>query len=264
MASHAGTQAAAACPLSRATCTTQASLTAKGQQAAAQAGTIRRLEATIREQQADIRAALSLVAGRPVAGAAGEEDMAEEGILPAEYGSEAAGDGMGAYGGTSGDAFDWATGSGAAAGPLGDGWGGPEHVGTGSEWTPAGELNALLNAASAAADAAAAWAGGSSYGTDAAGSYDAAAADWAIPACGAADADSWLPGGGSSARCSPAKPAPLGLASASAAVSGKRHVPATQPVQGSDGAASASLGSLEEDIEGLEAALRSALGDLQV
>jgi hypothetical protein len=196
----------------------QACLASKDKLAATQLQTIARLEATIREQQADIRSALDLVSSsRPSVGSAA---AAAEGGLDAGYygGMEEVGGGglLGA-----GDAAAGGMNDGSAAWPAG--WGG-----LGGDSGDGGALHA--------------WA------SDVFDREDAP--DWSIPAAGRTGG--WL---GSSTPASPAKPA-----------APDRQLPCGSGGQSLGGSADAcpGLGLLESDIAGLEAALRTALGDLSL
>lgn len=197
----------------------QATLASKDKLAATQQQTIARLEATIQEQQADIRSALDLVSSRPSmhsAAAAPEGGMHVFDVGGTQSQAEGSGGVLG-----SGDA--------AAAGTIG--WGGVLSAG----W-------ASLSGNGVDHGGLDAWAGDVSDGEV------EAEEDWSIPAaCGV---------GGSlgSSPASPAKPA----------------APKQQDHSGGGGTQKLSCGagacpglaSLESDISGLEAALRTALGDL--
>lgn len=239
----------------------QASLAAKERLAATQQQTIQRLEATVSEQRADITAALALVSGRPPAGAMLEEDP----LLAGEEAGHASGggDGASAYSG-------WEEGAVLGCASVGGGWEAAADaapLADAAAWASDGgeggqygidQLNSLLHAATTAADAAAAWAGG--YG-DAWGSPAEAAADWSIAAVGGGER--WAaPGGERASRSgSPAK-GRAGIASP-----GKRASPSKKPLHAAAAnspAAAPGLAAVEADIAGLEAALRSALGDLSV
>lgn len=243
--------------------TLQASLAAKEKLAGAQQATIHQLEGTIREQQADIRSALALVSGRPAAVAAkdllaeegairdggyswgGWEDEAASAAAAAAHLPEPAGL---AYGDDGGNAFDyWGS----------CGGGGSELGGSGDA-----ELERLLGAATAAADAASAWAGGFEAGPwpDSSGSPANSdggdIASWIIPAVGGAAAGVWLPGGSthsSPLRCAAAPVSPAKQRAVQAAGRSLQSSPKTA-------AAAAAAGvSLGDDIAGLESALRAAL-----
>jgi hypothetical protein len=272
----------------------QGALAAKEKLAGAQQQTIRQLERTIGEQRADIRAALELVSRRPAGaeagtglGGPGEEDEAE----PA--GSWQLGEGD-AGSGYSVGCYDWEAAATAPApenATFAGGWG-PDcssEFAAGASSTD-GQLASLLDAATAAADAATAWAGG--FGSsDAASAGDgnwlldyglhssAAApgtsdnsASWQIPAIGA---DYSGDSGFASPLRTSAPPSPANeAAAAAAAASPYRQRPQArkgpkgpaQSLQGSPSplAAAPALASVQADIAGLEDALRSALFDLQI
>lgn len=258
----------------------QGSLAAKERLAASQQQTIQKLEATIQEQQADIRAALALVSSRPV-GATGAFASTESGGLPGC-----------SSGGPWEDGLDDSEGGAAEAGalPCATGWdvalSAAEDESTaaaaasGRQWCPsadlpsawdkvdtgelaggacagAGQLEALPGVATAAADAATAWAGGCDGDAGQAagwldGDLDCLAGCWTIPAAPASPIRS----------LAAAAPVPAGAA------------PERQPRSRSGGSSQAvSLqGSpapggqlaVEADIAGLEQALRSALTDLAI
>lgn len=244
----------------------------------------------MQEQRADIKAALDLVAGRPTGAAAdgGSGGGLTQGLEPLP--ADAAVPAVDEY--SSGEYLDGCLSGWEAAGPLTDDQFGDLGLGVASaapggfdpsSWDAAGgfaagsfaagasgtgdPLASLLDAATAAADAATAWAG----------SYDAAAAaaepagdwgqcgdplagpdamdGWSIPAVGGSRQGSPLKAGG---RGSPSKRAGAGGGSKQA---GSRGQPAGASLQGSP-AAVPSLSAVESDIEGLESALRAALGDL--
>lgn len=283
----------------------QGALASKEKLAASQQQTIQQLEGTIREQQADIRAALALVSSRPTAGTAGEV----EGLLGAEeeealgydspaggslcgvpcaagadwYSSSpagweatlaAAGDAAGAAAcsgvawddtgilGGSGSAWD-----GVAAGELGSGAGGAE-------------LESLLGAAAAAADAATAWAAGYGGG-DAAGSdagwmeglgYDGMGEEgWTIPTAPASPPSQAQAAPGhlhmqqrprqqqEQQRRNKGRGSSQPSSAAAVSLQGSPGSSLVAPGVGAGG-----LAAVEADIEGLERALRSALTDLSI
>ena len=253
----------------------QASLAAKEAQAAAQQQTIRQLEATVREQQADIRSALALVSGRPAAAAAAAADSDGDGAWLGDAAAMAAAVEPGspyALGGWEGDAGS----AGAAAEllpePVGlqglqglpayDPWAAADGLaGLGPDGELDGsasgdpELERLLGAATAAADAATAWAGGyrdTNFGGSTADALSGGSAGWSIPAGHAWAADA------------PSSPPRCGAVAAVAAASPAKRVPVSAPrsLQSSPGKAPAGGASIEDDIAGLESALRSALGAL--
>lgn len=229
-------------------------LAAKEQQAAAQQAAIGRLEAKVAEQQADIRAALDLVALRPGAGGGADADSYEPE-------TDACGYGGGTDGGyipaafASGAGYDWQAGGNAAAGAAADGelgtgctgfsddaWGGG---GDGLGGAGISQFSSLADVGGAA-DAAAAWVDTDLF------------AGVTEPGSGTAG-DAWEPGaGGASWSSSPQR----GGAAASPAPRGAGRLSGAQSLQGSPPAGAASLGSIENDIASLEAALRTALGDL--
>ena len=178
--------------------------------------------------------------------------------------------------------------AGAAAPKFAGGWG----PGCGSEFDSSsrdGQLASLLDAATAAADAATAWAGGYGCGSVEAAAGDeawlqdhgllssgaagpaASSASWHIPAVGA---DYSSGGGFASPQRAGRTSAPTSPAKQAAAAAGMAASPccqrlikgpalaATQSLQGSPSAPP--LASVEADIAGLEDALRCALFDFQV
>lgn len=267
-------------------CRPQASLAAKEQLTAAQQQTIQQLEATIQEQQADIRSALDLVSSRPGRGAGagilGEGEAGAD-VYPAYGGLEFADGetGLGAGYFASGDGWEEAPpppGQAGAAAVSGDCASWQADVCGGDFGSASGRLSSLLDAATAAADAAAAWVGGYGDGGTAAAApmpgpdawpeeeyYGSSEAGWTIPAAGSTD--SWPP---PSDYCSPQRAAGTHASpskQAAAAGQPQRHckghqpsathsLPCSPPVPG--------LASVEADIAGLEAALRTALGGMRV
>lgn len=251
----------------------------------------------MQEQRADIKAALDLVAGRPPVAAA-ESDY---GHLEAAQGLEPlAGDdaaacrlddyssgflGGGGYLGSGGIAgiggwesaaplpeegldglgaggFNLASWEAAAAGDSGIG-----------DASPADPLASLLDAATAAADAATAWAGG--YDAAAPAAAAGAGDDWGqlgdpLAAAGADAMDNWsIPAVGGSRQASPAKAPSRGSPAKRPAVGGSSKqagswAPATAAAASLQASPTGvpSLSAVESDIEGLESALRAALGDL--
>ncbi|PRW57636.1 hypothetical protein C2E21_3708 [Chlorella sorokiniana] len=270
----------------------QTALGAKDKQVAAQQAAIRRLEATVREQRADIKAALDLVAGRPPAAAANSDyssGAAVEGLdlLPGEAAAAtAAAAGVDDYSGRYLGGGGW-----EAASPLPDvglgslglavGTAGGYDLGSweaaaagdfGAGASSADPLASLLDAANAAADAATAWAGGYDAAAAAAGA-GGPAEDWGQLGdpllLAEADAmDAWsIPAVGGSRQASPLRgsrhssPAKRPAAAGSSKQAGSRAPSAVASLQVSP-AAVPTLLAVESDIEGLESALRAALGDL--
>ncbi|KAI3425766.1 hypothetical protein D9Q98_007741 [Chlorella vulgaris] len=225
----------------------QGSLASTQKLSETQQQTIAQLEGTIQEQQADIRSALELVSSQPKKGAAAnflDEDWAEELF----HGADSGGGPQAEYltGHFSSSSWQAETGSG--------GYG-------------------LPGSAAVPGDAAAGWTDGfcggpgtqaRTWAPDADEFGGADPSPWHIPAVGGAD--SWWQASGSR-PASPAKSA--------AAAAGLRCPPQQQQQQrGKKQPASAAhsqrkspapcpaLSSVEADIAGLEAALKTALGDL--
>lgn len=243
---------------------------------AAQQAAIRRLEATVREQRQDIQAALSLVGGRPPAAAAADAGCgAADRLLPGE-GLEPLEPFANGTAATALDGYsDWAAAPlpGDAFGSLGlgsDGMGAAEWDAVGDAYAGASgadPLASLLDAATAAADAATAWAGGLGASLAAAGP-EAGWAQAGNPLASGGDVGSWsIPAVGGSRQGSPLRGAALGSPPKRAAAAGgsKRRgsqaPSAAASLQGSPSVVPG-LAAVESDIAGLEDALRVALGDL--